>query len=80
MSVNQLPLKSEYGFISPGFSVDTNGNVNITGQFQVNGAAITASTTTLPSNIVFSSLTQTGTLTALTVNGCLLYTSPSPRD
>ena len=71
MSVYQLPLRSEYGFLSPGFSVDVDGNVNITGQFKVNGLPISASTTSLSENILFSSLTQLGTLTSLNINGNL---------
>lgn len=68
MSISQKPLRSEAGFASPGFTVDTSGNINITGLFKINNIAI-AGGTTLPSTTVFSSLTRVGTLTQLSVNG-----------
>lgn len=70
------PLRSELGFVSPGFTVDLSGNVDITGEFKINGESIALSITdTLPSTYVYSSLTQLGTLTALTVSGNTSFTN-----
>lgn len=68
MSISQKPLRSESGFASPGFIVDTYGNINITGDFKVNGVPVLGGTA-LPSTIVSSNLTSVGTLASLTVNG-----------
>jgi hypothetical protein len=73
MSISQKPLRSESGFASPGFIADTYGNINITGDFKVNGVPVLGGTT-LPSTIVSSNLTSVGTLLALTVNGVLAIT------
>lgn len=69
MSITQKPLRSESGFSSPGFTVDTSGNVNITGAFKINGASISSSSGTLPSMYVYSSLTRVGTLSQLEIEG-----------
>lgn len=68
MSISQKSLRSESGFSSPGFMVDTSGNVNITGLFKINNIAI-AGGTSLPSTTILSSLTRVGTLTQLSVHG-----------
>ena len=68
MSISQKPLRSELGFSSPGFIVDTYGNINITGDFKKNGVPIGFSGTTLASSIIYSSLTTLGTLSELTVD------------
>lgn len=69
MSISQKSLRSESGFESPGFKVDTFGNVNIAGAFKINGVSISSSSGTLSSMYVYSSLTRVGTLSQLTVNG-----------
>jgi hypothetical protein len=69
MSINQKPLRSELGFVSPGFAVDVYGNVNIAGAFKINGVSISSSSGTLSSTYLYSSLTRVGTLSQLTVNG-----------
>jgi hypothetical protein len=69
MSISQKSLRSESGFESPGFKVDTYGNVNIAGAFKINGVSISSSSGTLSSMYVYSSLTRVGTLSQLTVNG-----------
>lgn len=69
MSITQKPLRSESGFSSPGFTVDTSGNVNITGAFKINGTSISSSSGTLPSMYVYSSLTRVGTLSQLEIEG-----------
>lgn len=68
MSISQKPLRSELGFSSPGFIVDTYGNINITGDFKKNGVPIGFSGTTLASSIIYSSLTTLGTLSSLIVD------------
>lgn len=69
MSITQKPLRSESGFSSPGFTVDTSGNVNITGAFKINGTSISTSSGTLPSMYVYSSLTRVGILSQLEIAG-----------
>lgn len=75
MSIAQKPLRSEMGFSSPGFEVDTYGNVNISGSFKINGSSISSSSGTLPSMYVYSSLTRVGTLSELTVHGNTEFTN-----
>jgi hypothetical protein len=75
MSISQKPLRSEMGFSSPGFEVDTYGNVNISGSFKINGSSISSSSGTLPSMYVYSSLTRVGTLSELTVHGNTEFTN-----
>jgi hypothetical protein len=85
MAIIYSPLVSSYGFSSPSFSVDANGNlaastlatnvlsaVNIalTGNLTSNGIPLLTQTG-LGSTILASNLTSVGTLTALTVNGTL---------
>lgn len=69
MSISQKPLRSDSGFSSPGFNVDTLGNVNITGAFKINGVSISTSSGTLPSMYLYSSLIRVGTLSQLEVEG-----------
>jgi len=66
--VNQKYLRSEAGFESPGFTVDSNGNVNTLSNFLISGATVLSSST-LGSGIVSSSLTRLGTLSNLIVGG-----------
>jgi hypothetical protein len=73
MSISQKPLRSESGFASPGFIADTYGNINITGDFKVNGVNLVGGAN-LPSTTVNSNLTSVGTLVALTVTGMLAIT------
>lgn len=73
MSISQKPLRSDSGFSSPGFVVDTSGNINITGIFKVNGVPVLGGSA-LPSTIVTSNLTTLGTLVALTVDGVISVT------
>lgn len=40
MTISQSPFRSETGFTSPGFSIDTAGNLNITGSIKVNNLVI----------------------------------------
>jgi hypothetical protein len=70
------PLQSGSGFLSPGFTVDSSGNLQMSGNLSLtagtialgsNNTVLTA--TTLGSGIVNSSLTNLGTLTALNVSG-----------
>lgn len=68
MPISQKPLRSETGFISPGFSVGVDGTINFIGDLKKNGTAI-FSGNSLSSGILNSSLVQLGTLTGLTVNG-----------
>lgn len=66
--VNQKYLRSEAGFESPGFTVDSNGNVNTLSNFLISGVTALSSST-LGSGIVSSSLTRLGTLSNLIVGG-----------
>ena len=66
--VNQKYLRSESGFESPGFTVDSNGNVNTLSNFLISGTSV-LSNTTLGSGILNSSLTKLGTLSSLLVGG-----------
>ena len=66
--VNQKYLRSEAGFESPGFTVDSNGNVNSLSNFLISGATVLSSST-LGSGVVSSSLTRLGTLSNLIVGG-----------
>lgn len=68
MTISQKYLRSETGFESPGFVVDTNGNINFLGTLKSNGVSL-LTPTSLASGIVNSSLTTVGTLTGLTVQG-----------
>jgi hypothetical protein len=68
MTVNTKRLSSDYGFKSPGFSVDSNGN--ITGaSLGINGLAIIDSAGTLTSNVKVTSIEVLGALRNLDVNG-----------
>jgi hypothetical protein len=72
MTVLYKQLQSEYGFKSPGFLVDENGNFNVAnlnaiGSLKINNS-IVLTPTTLASSVVNSSLTSVGTLTGLNVN------------
>lgn len=68
MAIVQKPLKSDTGFESPGFTVDTSGNVSFSGALQQGGVPVLTSTT-IAGSVVYSSLTTLGTLSELTVNG-----------
>lgn len=68
MTISQKYLRSETGFESPGFVVDTGGNINFVGSLRSNGQTL-LTPTALASGIVNSSLTSVGTLTGLTVQG-----------
>lgn len=68
MPISQKYLRSETGFESPGFVVDTGGNINFVGSLKSNGVALLSSTA-IASGIVNSSLTTVGILTGLTVQG-----------
>jgi len=74
MSISQKPFRSDTGFEAPGFLVDDSGNINIAGELRYNGTPFISSGT-LSSDVVSSSLTSVGTLTALTVNGTTVITS-----
>lgn len=92
MSVAYIPLESKSGFKSPGFSVDENGNLTISGAlqigsdfstsgiFRINGIELldaTDSTVALGSQIKRSSLTQLGSLEFLNIDGDLVVTQGS---
>jgi hypothetical protein len=92
MSVAYIPLESKSGFKSPGFLVDENGNLTITGAlaigsdfstsgiFRINGIELldaTDSTVALGSQIKRSSLTQLGSLEFLNIDGDLVVTQGS---
>jgi len=68
------PLSSATGFSSPGFAVDSTGNISMNGNLVLtagnitNGSTILLTPTTLGSGITGSSLTSLGTLNSLTVN------------
>jgi len=66
--VNQKYLRSESGFESPGFTVDSAGNVNTLSSFLISGNSVISSNT-LGSGILNSSLTKLGTLSSLLVGG-----------
>jgi hypothetical protein len=68
MSISQKYLRSETGFESPGFVVDTSGNINFVGSLRSNGQTL-LTPTSIASSVVNSSLTTVGTLTGLTVQG-----------
>lgn len=68
MTISQKYLRSETGFESPGFVVDTGGNINFVGSLRSNGQTL-LTPTSLASGIVNSSLTSVGTLVGLTVQG-----------
>lgn len=67
------PLSSATGFSSPGFAVDSTGNISMNGNLVITAGNITNGTTvlltpsTLGSGITGSSLTSLGTLNSLTV-------------
>lgn len=72
MTVTYKQLQSEFGFQSPGFLVDENGNFNVanlnaTGALKIDGNVV-LTPTGLASSVVNSSLTSVGTLTGLTVD------------
>jgi len=76
MAVILKAFRSDTGFESPGFYVDTAGNVDFSGALKLNGVtAITA--TALSSSIKFSSLTTLGTLSGLNVAGNITVNSGS---
>jgi hypothetical protein len=92
MSVAYIPLESKSGFKSPGFRVDENGNLTISGAlqigadfstsgiFRINGIELldsTDSTVALGSSIRYSSLTKLGSLEFLNVDGDLIVTQGS---
>ena len=92
MSVAYIPLESKSGFRSPGFRVDENGNLTISGAlqigsdfstsgiFRINGIELldnTDSTVALGSAIRYSSLTKLGTLEFLNIDGDLVVTQGS---
>jgi hypothetical protein len=92
MSVAYIPLESKSGFKSPGFVVDENGNLTITGAlqigsdfstsgiFRINGIELldnTDSTVALGSQIRHSSLTRVGSLEFLNIDGDLVVTQGS---
>jgi len=68
MTISQKYLRSETGFESPGFVVDTSGNINFVGSLRSNGQTL-LTPTSIASGIVNSNLTTVGTLTGLTVQG-----------
>jgi hypothetical protein len=68
MTISQKYLRSETGFESPGFVVDTGGNINFVGSLRSNGQTL-LTPTSLASGIANSSLTSVGTLIGLTVQG-----------
>lgn len=68
MTISQKYLRSETGFESPGFVVDTGGNINFVGSLRSNGQTL-LTPTSLASGIVNSSLTSVGTLVGLSVQG-----------
>jgi hypothetical protein len=78
MTVSQKRLSSDYGFKSPGFGVDINGNLTSS---SINSAAIAINGTSVFSTdgaslsplVTGSSLEQLGTLTSLTVNGTVAF-------
>lgn len=78
MTVTQRRLSSDYGFKSPGFGVDLNGNLTSS---SINSAAIAINGTSVFSTdgaslsplVTGSSLEQLGTLTSLTVNGTVSF-------
>ena len=75
------PLRSATGFVSPGFIVDSNGNLSLSNNFTLggtlslstgsisSGATLLISTTSLGPTVATSSLTSVGTLSGLTVSG-----------
>ena len=69
------PLQSATGFISPGFVVDSTGNIKSDGNIVLTSGTITNGTTTLVTttglgpNITSSNLTSVGTLSSLNVSG-----------
>lgn len=72
MTVTYKQLQSEYGFTSPGFLIDENGNFNVaslnaTGSLKIDGSVV-LTPTTLASSVVNSNLTSVGTLVGLTVD------------
>lgn len=88
MTVIQKRLRSESGFESPGFSVDTSGNLTVTGSIATSGISTSAltisgisvietsdSTASLSTDIKHSSLLTVGVLSALEVSGPILLTS-----
>lgn len=68
MTISQKYLRSETGFESPGFVVDTGGNINFVGSLRSNGQTL-LTPTSIASGIISSNLTSVGTLTGLTVQG-----------
>lgn len=68
MTISQKYLRSETGFESPGFVVDTSGNINFVGSLRSNGQTL-LTPTSIASGIINSNLTTVGTLTGLTVQG-----------
>lgn len=68
MPTSQKYLRSETGFESPGFTVDSAGNINFLGSLKSNGITL-LTPTALSSSVVNSSLTRVGTLDSLSVNG-----------
>ena len=68
MTISQKYLRSETGFESPGFVVDTSGNINFVGSLRSNGQTL-LTPTSIASGIISSNLTTVGTLTGLTVQG-----------
>lgn len=70
MTVGQKAFKSDFGYQSPGFSVDDQGNL-IANDFILSGSGSLFSSggTALNSIVINSSLRTLGTLTQLQVNG-----------
>lgn len=73
--ITQNSLNSDTGFKSPGFFVDTSGNIDIVGSYKINGSPIIDSSGTLSSTITHSSLTSVGILSNLTVSGTTTSTN-----
>ena len=68
MTKNSKRLSSDYGFKSPGFSVDANGNITGT-SLGIKGVSIIDSTGALTSNVKVTSIEVLGSLQNLDVNG-----------
>ncbi len=76
MPTSQKFLRSETGFESPGFTVDSAGNINFVGSLKSNGVTL-LTPTALSSSVLNSSLTSVGTLSSLSVNGAVSITGNS---
>ena len=69
MAVNYKQFEANYGFKSPGFTVDNLGNVIV--------RTITNTYTPTATDSIDYTVTESTNNFSIT---CLLYTSPSPRD